>query len=250
MVLTKKEHSSKNIGAEPVNFSNGNTAQLLRASSDIEIERIVKTLNLPPSRGVLVINGGTKKFDLDIKEKLDNLFTEIARYVVEEKITVITGGTNAGIFSILGEAFQQCGNPTAPCIGVTIGRVGLEQLEPHHTHFVLVEGDNWGDETPVMYGLVEALAKHCPSLAIYAGGGSGAISEMLQNVLQKREMVLIAGSKRSTDTVIAAYSEETSNRDKRIERIVSEGQLTIFSINQPPIELSALIRSRLSNEND
>ena len=249
MVLTKKRHSAKNIEAEPVSFSNGNMAQLLRVSSDIEIERIVKTLNLPPSRGVLVINGGTKKFDLEIGEQLANLFHELVRYVVEEKITVITGGTNAGIFSIWGEALQKYGKPAAPCIGVTI-RVGLEQLEPHHTHFVLVEGDNWGDETAVMYGLVEALAKHCPSLAIYAGGGSGAISEMLQNVLQKREIVLIAGSKRSTDTVIAAYSEETSNRDKRIEQIVSEGQLTIFSINQPPIELSGLIRNRLSSKND
>jgi len=44
--LNKRGSSIKNIEAEPVNFSNGNTAQLLRVSSDIEIERIVKTLRL------------------------------------------------------------------------------------------------------------------------------------------------------------------------------------------------------------
>ena len=65
-MLKKKRHSSKNIEVELASFANGNSAQLLRVPNDIEIEQIIKTLNLPPSRAVLVINGGTKAFDPEI----------------------------------------------------------------------------------------------------------------------------------------------------------------------------------------
>jgi hypothetical protein len=129
-------------------------------------------------------------------------------------------------------------------VGVAIAARAKTRLEPHHSHFVLVEGDRWGEETPVMYRLVAALASNCPSLAIFASGGQTAITEMLQNVTQSREMILIAGSKGSTDAVVAALSGAPV-LDERIKQIIREGRITVFGINQPPAELANLIHNQL-----
>ena len=95
-----------------------------------------------------------------MQERLAGLFAALAGLVIEERITVITGGTEAGVFALFGQALAAQGGPAAPCVGVAItGRSAPDKLEPHHTNFVLVEGDTWGDETPVMYRLVAALAE-------------------------------------------------------------------------------------------
>ncbi len=69
------------------------------------------------------------------------------------------GGTDAGIMRFMGQARTEIGG-TFPWIGVAaIDTVILPDLPPppssdaepwesHHTHFVLVPGSNWGDESP------------------------------------------------------------------------------------------------------
>lgn len=95
-----------------------------------------------------------------------------------------------------------------------------------------------------MYNLVAALSRTCPSLTIFAGGGKITISEMQYNVLQKRELILIAGSKRSTDMAIAARAgNDVANES--IQQIASAGRITVFGIHQPATDLAALVRSRL-----
>jgi hypothetical protein len=233
------------ISLKTIPFPNGNIARLARVPISADAQQVIIALELSAPRALLVLNGGTASLETDVREQLGPILAESARVVTEEEVTVITGGTNAGVFALFGEALQKWGGPTAPCIGVAVaGRAGLTRLEPHHTHFVSVEGDSWGEETPIMYRLAAALADNCPSLAVFASGGPTVITEMLQNVAQNREMILIAGSKGNTDAVVAACSGAT-NSDGRITRITREGRITTFEINQPPAELANLIRNQL-----
>lgn len=52
--------------------------------------------------------------------------------------------------------------------------------------------------------LAAVLARDCPSLAVFAGGSDIALREMQANVAQGRAMLLLAGSSRNTDAVLAA----------------------------------------------
>lgn len=233
------------LKTETVKFPNRNLAHLIRVPTSVDIQGIITALELSAPRALLVLNGGTASLDAHVKKQLSLMFAELARVVIEEKVTVITGGTNAGVFALFGNALQKWGGPVAACVGVAIAaRAKWTRLEPHHSHFVLVEGDGWGEETPVMYGLVAALAGSCPSLAVFASGGRIVIEEMLQNVAQNREMILIAGSKGSTDVVVAARSDAPVSNG-RIVQVIHEGQVTVLGINQPPGELATLVRSRL-----
>ncbi len=233
------------LKAETIKFPNRNLAHLIRVPTSVDIQQIITALELSAPRALLVLNGGTARLDPEVGEQLGRLFDDLARLVIEEKVTVITGGTNAGVFALFGNALQKWGGPVAACVGVAVAaRAKWTRLEPHHSHFVLVEGDSWGEETPIMYRLVAGLAINCPSLAIFAGGGQIVIEEMLQNVAQNREMILIAGSKGNTDAVVAARSGAPVSNG-RIAQVIHEGQVTVLGINQPPGELATLVRSRL-----
>ncbi|HVG21693.1 MAG TPA: hypothetical protein VNI02_21845 [Blastocatellia bacterium] len=231
--------------SETVAFENGNVAFLIKVRSDIDPGQVLHVLGLPQPRALLIINGGTGDLTPEVQERVGQLFRGLAQLIASERIDVITGGTRAGIFEIFGEALGKCGGPTAPCIGVLpANRADLRRLEPHHSHFVLVEGMNWGEETEFMYRLADARATGRPSLALFAGGGEVALKEMQHNVAQGREMIFIGGSQGSTDRVLQARADSHISGG-RLNRIRSRGRVTLFDTNQEPDELISLVRSRL-----
>src|SRR5260370_8248022 len=54
-------------------------------------------------------------------------------------------------------------------------------LDPNHSHFVLVKGSKWGDETATIFGLARELAQHAPVVTVLAGGRDIANQEMLHS---------------------------------------------------------------------
>jgi len=248
-----------------IQFPNGNQARAVCVSRDTNAEEIISALDLPRPRALLILNGGTAEIETELQVQLSRLMQDgIARFAAEEGITLITGGTDAGIFALLGQGLARWGQ-TVPCIGIAVadlvtwpGRIprwlprwwldrGRASLEPHHSHFVLVKGKKWGDETATMYRLAETLAQDCPSLAIFAGGGEIAKREMRANVEQGRKMILLAGSGRATDAVFAALNGEQVD-DAGLAEVAQRGKIVSFPVEQDPSALSDLVRRLLFNE--
>jgi hypothetical protein len=169
----------------------------------------------------------------------------------QNAITLLTGGTDAGIFSLLGAGLAKW-ERKASCIGVTpaapVTWPGREQgdtpLEPHHSHFVVVEGEEWGDETQTMYSIAHALSHDCPSIAVFAGGDNVTLREMQANVDHGREMILIAASGRKTDEVLDILAGSNTS-DRALQEIASKGKITRFEIVGSPDQFGRLIESRI-----
>jgi hypothetical protein len=178
----------------------------------------------------------------------------LARFVAEERLTVITGGTDAGIFQLFGQGLARRGR-TAPCIGVAPADLviypghsrGEAPLEPHHSHFVLTTGRHWGDETATMMALAGALAHDCPSLAICVGGGEILLNEMQANIAAGRTLLLLAGSGRNTDAVLDAAAGRQA-ADARLAEIARYPGIVPLSIDASPaamqVTLSRLLLSQ------
>ena len=92
---------------ETIRFSNSRSAKLARVSSNVNIKTLVNELSLDSPRALLILNGGTAKLKSNFAEKLSILFEELVSIVIRERITVITGGTNAGIFLLFGKALRK-----------------------------------------------------------------------------------------------------------------------------------------------
>jgi hypothetical protein len=236
-----------------ITFPSGDHAQVLYVDQEASGSELIRALKLPAPRALVVLNGGTAALEPDLDERLAEILCQgLARVAAEDELTLITGATNAGVFKLLGAGLEQWSR-TAPCIGVTVARrVSLpddvdsdtEQLEPHHSHFVLVDGDEWGDETVMMYRLVEALALDCPTISVFAGGGKIVLQEMQVNVEQGRRMILLAGSGRSTDAVLDARTNG-AHGDGALARIARRGLIVPFNIHDEANAFRALLRREL-----
>lgn len=203
--------------------------------------------------------------------RLRRLLAEgVACVAAEEDITIIDGGTQAGVMQMIGEG-RAAARDCAPLLGVCPaalvswpGRAlsppvlstaegpkggpagdGLVPLEPNHTHFVLTPGNAWGDETEEMFALAAVLNDGVPSVAILANGGSIAQDEVLHNVCQGREIIVIRGSGRLADVIAAVVAGDVEPPDDEIAAIVQEGRITLFDIGDEPEALAALIRQKL-----
>ncbi len=240
------------VRIQTIQFADNREATGLWVTPNTPTQAIIDALQIPHPRAVLLLNGGTGGMDASVHSRLARMLQDgLARVVSEEQITVITGGTDAGIFHLFGQGRAQW-RCSAPCIGVAVAGLitwpGYQQgetpLEPHHSHFILVEGQQWGDETTTMYAVADGLAKDCPSLAVFASGGEIAISEMQANVRQGRPMILLGGSGRATEQVLAARNGQ-SVEDKRIAEIAQFAGIIPLDLHEQPDLLRQLVRQRL-----
>jgi hypothetical protein len=221
---------------------------VLFASPTISPQRVIDALAMPTPRGLVILNGGAARLDPAIEARLAHVLQDgLARIVAEEQLTVVTGGTDAGIFHLFGAGLGRWGR-SAPCVGVTVAGLvtwpgkptGEAPLEPHHSHFVLVEGNHWGAETATMYGLVRHLDEQCPTVAVFAGGGEITVHELQMNVAHGRRMILLAGSGRATDQLLAARSGQAVS-DPRLVEVAQQGELVLFDLDEPPAALGELV---------
>ncbi len=250
-----------------ITFRNGNRVRAIFVDKRTPAQQIVSRLQLPRPRALVILNGTTDKIEPRIRSCLASLLQDgLARIAAEEQLTLITGGTWSGIFALLGEGLAIWGR-RGPCIGVTVGsrvtwpgrikvrpplrwlRSKRTPLEAHHSHFVLVEGRRWGDETGVMYELAGELAKGCPSLALFAGGGKVTLDEMERNVDQGRKMVLLVGSGRVTDAIGEVLVRKEAKTD-RIVRIAEHGDISLFDVREGEAALRQLIQDLLIKGED
>jgi len=222
------------------------TPQIMHLPSSFFIPAILTELKLPAPRPTVLLNGSTSSQQTTLYERVQSLIQDgLARWLVEQNASVITGGTDAGIFALLGQGFARWGRPAA-CIGIAVANLvrvpgATDQriaLEPNHSHFVLVPGTQWGDETETMYAIADNYAAPACSVALYVGGGPLTLNEMAANARTNRPMILIAGSGGAADAVLAAAGQQNS---PLYTDICSAGTIHALPITSTPAELRSLL---------
>ncbi|MCU0527078.1 MAG: hypothetical protein MUF72_19905 [Elainella sp. Prado103] len=243
----------------PVPFSltwpTGQQSLAIRTDANFDPARLAKMLQIPIPTRLLMLSGGAGDMSLESHQKLKRLFQAIAEVLAATQTTVIDGGTKFGAVSLLGEALAHT-HYAAPYIGVLPahaetspnGPKGEEVLEPHHSHFVLIEGKEWGEEVRLMYGLADYFSRQATSVALLVNGGSISLKEVEQNVQQHREIIIIAGSGRLADELAAAVHQPQAAMRDRVATVVRAGKLTIFDLSQPVETLATLLKQRLKSK--
>lgn len=238
-------------------FSNGLTAQVVQVDPSVELSDTLHAMGLYGPRPTLVLVGGASKMSGDDLIRLRSLFIEVLAPLAETLGTfVVDGGTDAGVMRLMGQARAETG-ATFPLVGVApTGKValpdaslsspGATQLEPHHTHFVLVPGCNWGDESPWLAQVANVLANGAPSVTVLIGGGEVAWEDVLQNVKVGRSVITIAGSGRTADTLAVALRGEVT--DKRAKALAESKLVQAINLWESSTRLAKTIKEMLSGK--
>ena len=235
------------VAVETIELAGGRRARVVSAAIDAPAEEVARALGIDSRRGVVVLNGSTDEGGGGVDAEVRRLLVEGVAVVVNgERLCAVTGGTDAGIFAAFGAGLDG----SAIAIGVAPSALvawpsrsprapDAVPLEPHHTHFVLVDGSEWGDETAMMMELTRTLAGDAPSVAVLAGGGNVARRELLAHVAAGREVIVLGGSGRLADEVAGR-----SGSDAELLTAADAGRVTVFQAGRGAAELRELLASR------
>jgi hypothetical protein len=213
-------------------FNNGKIASAVQVQQLTELPQAIEEMRLQVARPNLVVVGGASKMSEAEFLQIQRLFMEVLAPIAEKLgAYVVDGGTDAGVMRLMGEARTQIGAKFA-LIGVApVSKVALPNsleppadstpLEPNHSHFLLVPGSNWGDESPWLAQLATVLANGKPSVTILINGGEITFQDALQNVNADRLVIVVAGSGRTADILAGALHGETT--DERAIELAKSG---------------------------
>jgi hypothetical protein len=257
-----------------VKFSNGNKAILARVHPQSNILEVVEKLKLGETKALIMVFGGAGKFDTTLENHLFQLFSRgVVPAALESKAVIIDGGTSVGVMKVMGESVADRGE-NITLLGVvpsekvtwpdkeapTNAGSALHQLEPNHTHFMVVEGKDWTNKIGKLTELSSTLiSKTRKVVTILINGGDVAKTEVLKAVRKGWSVVVLKGSGRLADD-LAQYREERDKSklegkplpfipDAALAEIVADGDLHFFPIENEPEEFQRLLISQLSMEN-
>jgi hypothetical protein len=243
--------------ARTIMFDNRNTAQLIKPTLTASTKDISQALRLTsPSALVLVIGVGDVTGN-GLSSLLGDILPGI---VVDIDALVVDSGVERGAGSRIaaGIALRRAGRSVlgiAPAGLVTYpgadekraASTASTSLDSNHTHFVLVDGDAFGDESDIKLDLVKYLAGEKPVIAVLAGDGAGARKELLRVVKQSWPIVVLEGSGELPDEISALSklnrkgSEFSRSADALLMEIIRDGKVSVLPKNGPRSRFEQMI---------
>jgi TRPM family ion channel len=236
-----------------ITFENGNRAVVVSVPRDESAKTILDALGIPSPRAVILLFGGAAGIDESRKAHLATLFADgVTPVAAELGALIIDGGTQSGVMAMMGEAvtrsLETCqllgiapeGKIAHPEISGANAGSDAAPLEPNHSHFLLVESNKWGGETPKMLELASAF--NAPIVAILVNGGDVAADEALQTVRNGWQLLVVEGSGRFADELSAAVRDGQSAKSVKVSEIARSGRVALFHVEDPVEKLRDELR--------
>lgn len=243
---------------ETIAFHNYNEAEAVFPPVKAKPEEIITALGINPHKPVITIIGGAASIDESLTPRLIQLFSRgIARAAAETNAIIIDGGTQSGVMAMMGQGVADRGHKSTLLGVAPVGLVtypgGPEeasvQLDPNHSHFVLVEGNAWGSETATMYKLVKELTKEARGVAILAGGGKNSIAEAIQAIRQNLSLIVIEGSGGLADEIAEAWKNRATLPEAPLmAEIIEDGEIHLYSLSNSVKGLQRIIIRELGGD--
>jgi hypothetical protein len=246
-----------------IRFSETQYSPAVRVNPEDDAQKIIETFALITPRPAIFITGGAGRMtEDDIKRTREIMNDGIAKFAEEHNLTVIDGGTEAGVMQMIGDARKMHGYKF-PLIGVApyykVTYPGAEpiagveaQLEDGHSHFVLVNTPEWGGESEMIIKLTRAVAaKQRPMIGVLINGGNIAERDVYYATAignDRIPILVIEGSGRTADNISEAYrTQQTDN--KMIKAIIKGGDIRLTPLTEGvPTLLKHLTNHFLGNE--
>jgi hypothetical protein len=218
-----------------------------RVSQPADLPAALEALDIAVHRPVVVLVGGAGGMTPDQLAAMAEGVRPIIPALDSWGVTIVDGGTDAGVMRVMGQARDAAG-ASFPLVGVAAeGTVmvpgtrpasGAAALEPHHTQVILVPGDDWGDESPWLSRVAEAIADGQPELTLVVNGGQITYDDIEHSLAAGRPVIILAGTGRTADTIAAAAHGRAE--DPRAAQVAASADTQIVSLSDPQALYSAI----------
>ena len=248
------------MAPEYIHFPDGGCARIVETPPRAPAGPALDVLQLTEPRPVIAVAGAAAQLDKNLEPRLGQLFARgVVRVAVRHGAAIVDGGTQSGVMELVGQAVADRGQgivligvaPAGKVILPTTARASDSAdtiaLEPHHTHFVLVQANMWGVEVDTMDSVCRILAGSCPGVTVLANGGSIALDEVLRSVRRGWPVVVLAGTGRLADQIaqLATQRRRSFVVDPRLAEVLEDGKLEIFPANGSAQDLVRVLDQHL-----
>jgi hypothetical protein len=185
----------------------GVNARAARTTEDTEIQPALTALEIPFPNRAIVLVGGAGGVGFWDKFPMSKAIRIIARLAEETRSVLVDGGTQAGIMAEVGKQRKR-NHFSFPLVGVVCESLLRKEesksiLDPNHTHFFLVPGEDWGDESAWISKIATAIAGHEKSITVLVNGGNIAKTDVEYSLLENRPTAIMRGTGRMADEIAA-----------------------------------------------
>ena len=231
-------------------FGDGHAARVARPCQFADVAPAVAGLGLRGRPPVLVVVGGAAGLDEADKKRLFTLFGHALLPIVASwQAVVVDGGTDSGVMQLLGRARAGAG-ATFPLVGVAPEKMVIlpgddaEQgdrapLERNHSHFVLVPGSSWGDESPWLSRVATVIAGGARSATVLINGGEIAFRDVAHSLEADRPVLAIAGTGRTADRIAAGVNGD--HTDEQAAQLAGSPLVAAVSWAEGPAAVRAAL---------
>lgn len=209
----------------------GVTVRAANVEDNIEIQDALTQFEIPHPNSVIVLVGGAGGIGWSEKFPMRKAIRIVAQLAEETHSVIVDGGTQAGIMLEIGKQRKQ-NKYTFPLIGVVFDSLVIEEdpksiLDPNHTHFFLIPGSDWGDESGWIAKIATVVAGDQKSITILVNGGDISRTDVEYGLLENRPAFIMRGTGRMADEITI-----TKN-------------IIAIDISKKPEEILGTLRSRL-----
>ena len=225
-----------------------------------DLEQAVSELRLVGNYPSIVLIGGS--IDEQQTKVTRSAIQTISRIAEDMKAVVICGGTDMGVMAEIGQARWQNGYKF-PLIGVAPEALvtwpggpssakflwwGTQrwQLASHYSHFILVPGSQFGDESPWIVDIATILSKGHRSVTILINGGEVSRKDIELSLQHDRPVVALSLSRTGR---LADELSRQPNRNKLITVVPANAEQRIVEVVQAVLSVNermVLTRSLIS----
>jgi hypothetical protein len=214
-----------------ISLKRGATVGAANISDDNEIQKALTELEIPHPNTAIVLVGGAGGIGFLDKFPMKKAVGIVAQLAEETGAVVLDGGTQAGIMTEIGRQRNKHGY-TFPLVGVVFDALLMKEepasiLDPNHTHFILIPGDDWGDESAWISKIATVVAGEHKSVTVLVNGGMISRSDVEYSLMAKRPTFVMRGTGRLAD------------------EITLTGHVTAIDISQKPDVILETLKTKL-----
>lgn len=214
-----------------IELKQGANVKAANITEDIDIIEALERFEIPHPNTVIVLVGGAGGIGFLDKSPMRKAVSIVAQLAEETQSVVVDGGTQAGIMTEIGKQRKKNGL-SFPLIGVVFDSLIMKEdaasiLDPNHTHFLLVPGDDWGDESAWIAKIATMVAGGKKSITVLVNGGNISRSDVEYSLLEKRPTFVMRGTGRLAD------------------EITLTGNVFPIDISQKPDEILEILKAKL-----
>jgi TRPM family ion channel len=181
------------------------TVRAANITEDKDIQVALTELEIPHPNPVIVLVGGAGGIGWLEKFPMRKAIKIIARLAEETHSIVVDGGTQAGIMTEIGKQ-RKHNKFSFPLIGIVFDSLLMKKepqsiLDPNHTQFFLIPGDDWGDESAWISKIATQISGDKKSITILVNGGQISKTDVGYSIMEDRPTFVMRGTGRMADEI-------------------------------------------------